>query len=64
MVATQDGIVEIQGTGETGPFSRKHLEQMIELGMSGCQQLRRFQQAVLSGFQEGQTEFVADWSAL
>ena len=64
VVATQAGIVEIQGTGETGPFSREHLDQMIGLGMSGCQQLRRFQQAVLSGFQEGQTEFVADWSTL
>ena len=50
VVATQAGIVEIQGTGETGPFSREHLDQMIELGMSGCQQLRRFQQAVLDNW--------------
>jgi ribonuclease PH len=49
VVATGDGdIVEVQGTAEGVPFSRKELDALIDLGLAGCAQLTALQQAALA----------------
>ena len=50
LVMTGDGgLVEIQGTAEGVPFSRTELDQILEMGSAGIQQLMQFQQAALEG---------------
>lgn len=41
------GLVEIQGTGEEGPFSRKQFEELLALAESGVQRLIAIQRASL-----------------
>jgi ribonuclease PH len=49
VVATGDGdIIEIQGTAEGAPFSRKELDALVDLGLAGCASLTGLQQAALS----------------
>lgn len=44
LAMTEKGkIVEIQGTGEGRPFSREELDQMIELGWKGIQEIFKIQ---------------------
>lgn len=44
VVATADGrLVEVQGTAEGDPFSRDHLDAMLDLALSGCEQLFELQ---------------------
>jgi ribonuclease PH len=49
VVATGDGdIIEVQGTAEGAPFSRKELDALLDLALSGCQSLTDLQNAVLA----------------
>ena len=42
---TADGeLVEVQATGEAHPFSRKVLDQMLDLASTGCVSLFELQQ--------------------
>jgi len=43
------GLVEVQGTGEEGPFSRQQLDELLELAESGVQRLVALQRATLGG---------------
>jgi ribonuclease PH len=40
-------FVEVQGTGEAGVFSRDQLNLLLDLGVAGCAELARHQEAVL-----------------
>jgi ribonuclease PH len=40
-------FVEVQGTGEQGVFSRKQLDELVDLGAFGCEQLAVLQRAAL-----------------
>jgi ribonuclease PH len=49
VVMTGDGaFVELQGTAEGTPFDRKLLEELLDLGASGCAQLSGLQRAALA----------------
>lgn len=41
------GLVEVQGTGEAGPFSRQQLDQLLALAQSGVERLIMIQRATL-----------------
>jgi ribonuclease PH len=41
-------FVEVQGTGESGVFSRSQLDELLELGLAGCTELTELQRASLS----------------
>ena len=41
------GLVEVQGTGEGGVFSRIELQKLLDLAESGIDQLGRLQQEAL-----------------
>jgi ribonuclease PH len=41
-------FVEVQGTAEGAPFDRGVLDQLLDLGVAGCAELTRLQQAALS----------------
>ncbi len=41
-------IVEFQGTGEHRSYTRKEAQQLLDLGLSGCESLMAFQQKVLA----------------
>src|SRR5262245_6141441 len=50
VVCTGTGdLVEVQGTAESGVFSRDQLNQMLDLGFAGCAELARLQREALSG---------------
>ena len=50
VVCTGSGdFVEIQGTAEQEPFSRKELNALLDLGEAGCAELTRLQQEALGG---------------
>jgi ribonuclease PH len=42
-------FVEVQGTGESGVFSRAQLDVLLDLAVAGCAQLAKQQQMALSG---------------
>ncbi len=49
VVATGNGdFVEVQGTAEGLPFGRPVLDQLLDLGLAGCAELTRLQQAALA----------------
>ena len=49
VVMTGDGaFVELQGTAEGTPFDRKLLDELLDLGATGCAQLTGLQRAVLA----------------
>ncbi|MCW2500969.1 MAG: rph [Frankiales bacterium] len=49
IVATGDGdLIEVQGTAEGQPFSRKELDALLDLGLAGCRSLTDLQAAVLA----------------
>ena len=49
VVCTGTGdFVEVQGTGESGVFSRAQLDELLELGLAGCTELTAVQRAALS----------------
>ena len=48
VVVTGRGLfVEVQGTAEGAPFDKRELDQLLELGVDGCGQLRDLQAAAL-----------------
>ena len=48
IVGTEDGeFVEIQGTGEEAPFSRKDLNELLDLGEKGIKQMIQIQKDTL-----------------
>ncbi|MGB2694439.1 MAG: ribonuclease PH [Dehalococcoidia bacterium] len=50
VVMTGDGrIVEVQGTAEDEPFTRREMDDLLSLGEAGIRQLLEAQQAVLAG---------------
>ena len=52
VVAAGDGrLIEVQGTAEREPFARETLDKLLDLGLAGCAELTRLQQAAL-GFSE------------
>jgi ribonuclease PH len=49
VVATGDGdVVEVQGTAEGSPFSRKELDALLDLALAGCADLTALQKAALA----------------
>src|SRR6478672_11011229 len=49
VVCTGDGrFVEVQGTAEGAPFDRALLDRLLDLGVAGCAELTRIQQAALA----------------
>jgi ribonuclease PH len=49
VVATGDGdLIEVQGTAEGEPFSRKELDALLDLALAGTASLTSLQQAVLA----------------
>jgi len=49
IVCTADGnFVEVQGTAEGKPFDRALLNNLLDLGVSGCNQLSKLQQSSLA----------------
>jgi len=49
VVATGGGeFVEVQGTAEGKPFARPVLDELLDLGLAGCAELTRLQQAALA----------------
>jgi ribonuclease PH len=49
LVMTDEGhLVEVQGTGEDAPFSKKHLTELLKLGEKGIKQLLAAQKNALS----------------
>ena len=50
VVVTGRGLfVEVQGTAEGAPFDKRELDQLLELGVAGCAELRDQQVSVLDG---------------
>jgi len=50
IVCTGDGkFIEVQGTAEGEPFDRALLDQLLNLGSKGCQQLAEMQRTALQG---------------
>ena len=47
VITGEEKLVEVQGTAEKEPFSRDVLNELTDLGMSGCKDLRRAQLAAL-----------------
>jgi ribonuclease PH len=47
VMTSQGGIVEIQGTAEKTPFTKEELDQMLELGRAGIEQLVAAQRAAV-----------------
>jgi ribonuclease PH len=41
------GVVEVQGTAEGGPFSRRQLDELLALGNKGIRELIRAQKRAL-----------------
>jgi ribonuclease PH len=49
VVMSGDGaFIEVQGTAEGAPFDRQVLDQLLDLGATGCAQLTAMQQAALA----------------
>ena len=49
VVATGDGdVIEVQGTAEGAPFSRKELDALLDLALDGCARLTALQAAALA----------------
>ncbi len=48
IVATSEGtLIEVQGTAEGAAFSRSDMDRMLDIGLSGIQQLMEFQRQAL-----------------
>jgi ribonuclease PH len=49
IVATSEGsLIEIQGTAEGAPFTRKEMDEMLNVGLSGIDKLMSFQRQALN----------------
>jgi ribonuclease PH len=50
LVATGSGsLIEVQSSAEGAVFSRAQLDTMLDMGLSGCEQIRVLQQAAIAG---------------
>jgi ribonuclease PH len=49
------GLVEVQGTGESGTFSRSQLQTLLDLAEAGLDELRALQQAAVRAAAPGST---------
>jgi ribonuclease PH len=47
VITAGGGLVEIQATGEQGPFTRRQFEQMLEIAETACDQLFAVQRTAL-----------------
>ena len=47
VITAGGGLVEIQATGEQGPFTRSQFEQMLQIAETACDQLFAVQRAAL-----------------
>jgi ribonuclease PH len=54
VVASGDGVVEVQGTGEEGPFSRAQFNALLDAGMDACGRVQELQLAVLKDWRQSQ----------
>jgi ribonuclease PH len=54
VVVSGDGIVEVQGTGEDGPFSRAEFNALLDAGMDACGRVQELQLAVLATWRQSQ----------
>jgi ribonuclease PH len=53
VVCTGDGrFVEVQGTAEAEPFDRKELNALLDLAVTGCDELAAIQRATLEATAE------------
>jgi ribonuclease PH len=43
------GLVEVQATGERTPLQRTHLDELLELGAKGIDELKELQRAAIEG---------------
>ena len=48
VVAGDGRFIEVQGTAEGEPFDRAHLNQLLDLAVSGCKELSQLQKDVLA----------------
>lgn len=48
VMSSDGGFIEVQGTGETRPLSRKELDEMLRLAEQGCNMLFEAQRAALA----------------
>ena len=48
--ASTGELIEIQGTAEIKPFSKKQLHDMVDLAWSGCQKLFKEQEKIIGDF--------------
>ncbi|MGA4508377.1 ribonuclease PH [Propionibacteriaceae bacterium G1746] len=48
VVAGSGDFIEVQGTAEGVPFNRAELDQLLDLGLKGCADLKALQQAALA----------------
>ncbi len=48
VVAGNGDFIEVQGTAEGVPFDRATLDQLLDLGLKGCAELKEMQQAALA----------------
>ena len=49
VVAESGAVIEVQGTAEGQPMSRRELDAMIDLGLEGARSLTRLQRSILAG---------------
>ena len=50
VVMTRSGnLIEVQGTAERNPFSRKQLNELLDLAESGLKRMFALQQEILDG---------------
>ena len=54
VINDQGGIVEIQGTAEETSFSRDQFNQMLDLAISGCEELHTLQKEALKNSSTGE----------
>jgi ribonuclease PH len=52
VVVSATGIVEVQGTGEEGPFSRDAFDKLLDAGIDACHRVQDLQKSVLTEWRE------------
>lgn len=52
VVVSGSGIVEVQGTGEDGPFSRDAFNGLLDAGMDACNRVQKLQLSALEAWRE------------
>ena len=52
VVVSATGIVEVQGTGEDGPFSRDAFDQLLDAGINACHRVQALQKSALAAWRD------------